>query len=271
MSKWREKEWRIPRKGEVVKDTEGTLGIVTRTEGTLVKRNLWVSNVSGTEMYTDSPAELFNLADLHTSKQFHIDRLKLKGFHEGCICQFKDKDDIPLELIHIEWNSLYVTPCLWLKDLRSFEESIFKTEDENTLSPFDSSFPPLETILSNIDSGLKYRIDLKLIEVQKPGWSSCGSIWEFKEQESAINEIECWKSRLKIRRVASVINANWSIKFPCWSIDISQDLNFRVKKIESFNGSCAYFPSALHAAIALKNVPKSDWEKSFYTSQDSLF
>ena len=48
MSGWREKEWKLPRKGEVVKDPDGNLGWVLRSEGTLTKRILWIENVKGT-------------------------------------------------------------------------------------------------------------------------------------------------------------------------------------------------------------------------------
>lgn len=273
MSKWREKEWRIPRKGEVVKDAYGNLGIVTKSQGTFTKRNLYVSNVNGTEIYTNEPAESFFVVELDVAKKFHIERLSLKGFKEGALCTLVGKD-IPLEIIHIEWNPVRAIPILWLKDLRKFEDNIFKTDNETILSIFDLNFPPIEAIFSSYDSGLKWRLEVNLIEVDRPGWTNVGSPWEFKQKQDALNEVENWKSRLKVRRVSSVINSNWKISFPCWTVDSffnEQKFLLRVKKIESSIGFPCYFPTALHAATALKMIPKEDWQKVFISSQDPLF
>lgn len=273
MSKWREKEWRIPRKGEVVKDTDGNLGIVTRSQGTFTQRSLYVSNVSGTEIYTNEPAEGFSVVELDVAKNFHIEKLALKGFSEGALCTLVN-DDVPLEIIHIEWNPVRAVPVLWLKDLRKFDDNILKTDNEFILSTFDLNFPPIETIFSFSDSGLKWRLEVNLIEVNRPGWASVGSPWEFKEKQDALDEVENWKSRLKVRRVSSVINSNWKISFPCWTVDcLFQEKFFllRVKKIESSIGFPCYFPTALHAATALKIIPQEDWQKVFISSQDPLF
>lgn len=274
MSGWREKEWRIPRKGDVVKDHDGNLGIVTGSLGTLTKRRLWVSNVNDTEIHTDEYAELFNIVELDVAKKFHIQRLDIKGFREGSLCMFKNSTEIPLEVIHIEWNSVRAIPILWLQDLRSYDDNILKTEHVESLSPFDLNFPPIDTIFSSEDSGLKWRLEVNLVEVERPGWAGSGSPWEFSSKEKALEEVENWKSRLQIRRVSSVINSSWNINFPCWTIELIEREGktlSRVKNVDSYNGFPGYFPTALHAATALKLLPLETWKRAFISSQDPLF
>lgn len=274
MSEWREKEWRIPRKGEVVRDHDGNLGIVTGSLGTLTKRKLWVSNVNDTEIHTEEDAELFNVVGLDVAKNFHIQRLDKKGFREGSLCMFKNSTEIPLEVIHIEWNAARAIPILWLQDLRSYDDNILKTDNIESLSPFDLNFPPIDAIFSLEDSGLKWRLEINLVEVERPGWAGSGSPWEFSSKESALEEVENWKARLKIRRVSSVINSSWKIKFPCWTIEILEKddkILSKVKLIDSYSGFPAYFSTALHAATALKLLPLETWKRAFISSQDPLF
>ena len=100
-----------------------------------------------------------------------------------------------------------------------------------------------------------------------------GSPWEFSNKEDALQEVEIWKSRLRIRRIASVINADWKIQFPAWTIEsIKKDNKIltRVKQVDSFNGSPCYFKTALLAANAINLVPEIDWYNSLILSQDHL-
>lgn len=273
MSNWREKTWRIPRKGEVVRDNDGNLGIVTRSSGTLIKRQLWISNVNGTEIYTEEEAEHFYIVDLDIAKKFHLERLSIKGFKEGTICRLNDNDDVPLELIYIEWNAVRQIPILWLKDLREFEDNILKTDNESIISQFNLNMPSIDAIFSTEDSGLKWRLQVNLIEVDRSGWAGSGSPWEFSSKESALEEVENWKARLKIRRVASVVNSNWKVQFPCWTVELlEKDIMLaRVKPVTVYSGAPVYFPTAAHAATALKMLSIEDWQKSFVSSHDPLF
>ena len=264
----------MPRKGEVVKDHDGNLGIVTGSLGSLTKRRLWVSSISGTEIYSDEEAELFWVVSLDESKQFNLERLALKGLKTGALCSYNGNTDVPLEIVYIEWNGLRDIPLFWLKDLRKFTDNILKTDNETLITAFDLNIPPLESIISTDDSSLKWRLQINLIEVERPGWSGSGSVWEFKEKEYALNEIENWKSRLMIRRVASVINSNWDIQFPCWTIEVLEEndtILYRIKSIDTFTGVPAYFPTALHAATALKLLPIDTWKRAFITSHDPFF
>ena len=274
MSKWREKQWRIPYKDEVVRDSDGNIGIVTGSMGNLVKRRLWINNVNGTEIYSDADAELFMVVSLDESKKFNVDRLKALGFRENCLCSFRNNNDVPLELLHVEWNELAHAPLFVLRDLRKIDENIVKTNNECDLKPFDLNLPPLESFFSSVDSNLKYRLEINLVEISRDGWAGVGSPWEFMNSETAMNEVENWKSRLKIRRIMSVINANWEITFPCWTISMiikDQEKHLVVKTVDSLVGCTSYFPTALHAATALKLLPEDNWKKSLTISTDLLY
>lgn len=272
-TKWLQHEWRIPRKGEVVKDPDGNLGRVLRSEGTFTRRILWVLDVNGEEMYAGEPAEMFQLVDIHTESKFQIDRYNVQGYRIGAVCGFKKKSNTPLEIVQMDWNSVRYKMTFCLRNLREFDSQILKTENENLIPIFNENFPPIEGIFSTQDSGLKYRIEVGLSEPIRNGWTNSGSPWEFFTKEDAIAEMECWKSRLKIRRIASVLGADWKILFPCWTVEakkIEGEIFTRVVMIDSFNGSPGYFKSALHAALALKMLTKEDWLNSLFSSQDHL-
>jgi hypothetical protein len=269
MSNWREREWRMPRKGDVVKDHEGNLGAVVKTTGSLTKRTVCVINYDETEVWTDEPAELFFPLDSEEAKQFHIERLKRKGLDIGSLCSFEDDVDVPLQIVHIEWSALRDVPLFWLRDLRKYEDNILKTPKENLIKPFSLNIPPVDVIFSTNESGLKYRLNINLIEKSVNGWAGSGSPWEFSTKEKAYKEVDIWKSRLRIRRFASVINANWELNFPCWTI-VSNGKQFKLVPVSSYIGSPAYFPSALHAATCLISIPQ-DWESALSITYDPLY
>lgn len=274
MSEWREQEWRIPRRGEVVRDSDGNLGRVTRSEGTLQKRRLWISDEKGTEIYSGEDAENFSLVDTKISSDFQHRRYNLMGYEVGKLCSYKGNLNVPLEILQMDWNPVRYKMTICLRDLREFDGEIMKTEERELIPPFDMGFPPIETIFSSTDSGLKYRLDVNLIEKNREGWAPVGSPWEFNSMEDALKEVEAWKARLTIRRVASVLNADWKIEFPCWTVEAKQSDEktvLRVREIQHMNGSPGYFKTALHAALASKLVFPETWKISLLGSQDSFF
>jgi hypothetical protein len=274
MSEWREQEWRIPRKEEVVKDPDGKLGRVTHTEGTLMKRRLWVENHNGTEMYSGEDAELFQVADLHTTSDFHHLRYNLKGYRVGSLCSYKGDPRIPLEILQMDWSNLRHKMSFCLKDSREFQGEVMLTDDDKLILPFDeSSFPSREGIFSNSDSGLKWRLQINLVESSRDSWTNCGSPWEFFSKDDALKEVENWKARLMIRRVASVLNNEWKIEFPCWTVEakmIDGKILTRAVEVKHANGSPGYFKTALLAAHASKIISPEEWMKALSPSQDIM-
>jgi hypothetical protein len=273
MSEWREQEWRIPRKGEVVRDSDGNLGRVLRSEGTLLKRKLWIADEKGTEIYSEEDAENFQLVDAPTTHDFQLRRYELMGYRVGRICSYKGNTNIPLEILQLDWNPVRYKMTVCLKDCREFRSEIMKTEERTLIIPFGEDFPPVETIFSATDSGLKYRVEVNLVEKDREGWAGVGSPWEFFTSEDALNEVENWKARLMIRRVASVLNSEWKIQFPCWTIDAIHDNGeflTRVKEVNSLNGSPGYFRTALHAALATTMIKPEIWSRALCSSQDYL-
>jgi len=271
---WQEKSWKIPRRGEVVRDPDGFLGLVIRSEGTLKQRNLWVTDIKGEEMASGEDATLFTLVSLEEAEEFHHKRLDFLGYRPGNICLFKKDTDAPLEIIAMKWNFIRYRMTFYLKDLKSFSEDPLVTENISNLSIPKWDFPPIETIFHTSDSGLKYRIEVKLLEKLNPlGWTNTGSPWEFKVEEDAINEINNWKARLKIRRISSVINGDWKIDLPSWTIEATRfndRVLTRVKRVESFNGSPGYFRTGYHAAHAMKFLSPEEWLSALSFSQDSF-
>ena len=268
---WKEKEWKIPRKGEVVKDIDGNLGIISKTQGVLDDRIMWVEDSKGTEIYSGEPSGQFEKVELDIASKFYIEKFEHMGFKPGVLCSYKGDKNIPLEILQLEWNFLRYKMTICLKDLREFNSQIMKTEDYSLLEIFDENYPPIENIVSPSPNGLGWRIELSLIEKLTPSWENSGSIWEFLKKEDALNEIESWKSRLLVRRVASVINSDWKISFPCWVIEAVEEngkIFTRVKKIDAANGNPGYFQTALHAAFAMKIIDKKDLINCFFYSQD---
>lgn len=271
MSNWREKEWKLPRKGDVVKDPDGNLGRVLRSEGTLTKRNLWIVDVKGTEIYSGEPAEMFEVVENSTASDFHIERYHIKGFKVGALCSYKQDSGIPLEILQLDWNFLRDKMIICLRDLRDFDGPIMKTENDSNLEPFLQEYPPIEEIVSSENTGLKWRLEVMLAEKENDGWSNNGSPWEFFNREDALKEVDKWKSRLLIRRVASVLSSHWKISFPCWTVEaiIADDkILTRVKRIEASSGAPGYFETSMHASLAMKMISPEHWLKAYDFTQD---
>jgi hypothetical protein len=271
MSSWREKEWKLPRKGEVVKDPDGNLGWVLRSEGTLTKRILWIEDVKGCEIYSGEPAEMFECVENQIASDFHKERYSLKGFRIGALCSYRGDRDVPLEILQMDWSFLRDKMIFCLKDLRNFRGEVMKTENDSNLVIFDENYPSLQEIVSSEDTGLKYRIDVFLAEKDSQGWTNTGSPWEFHDKESALKEVESWRSRLLVRRVSSVLSSHWKVSFPCWTVEaILEEGEFltRVKRVEALSGAPGYFETASHASLAMKLVPPQDWFRSYFFSHD---
>lgn len=273
MSQWKEPEWRIPRRGEVVRDNDGNLGRVVKSEGNFVQRFLWIENVHGTEIYSRETAEHFQVVSTDDSYAWQHQRFNNMGYYVGALCSFKRDLNIPLEILQMDWSNLHYSMTFCLKDYREFNSPIMRTDDYTKIPVLNLNLPDINSIISTEDSGLSHRIHLSLGETERTGWTNGGSVWEFGSKESALNEVESWKARLKIRRIASVINGDWKIQFPAWKIDVQDNdgiLTPRVSRIEHYNGSPAYFRTALHAAQAIKMTTPDEWKLAFLSSHDHL-
>lgn len=271
MNPWREKDLRIPLKGELVRDPDGIIGIITRTTGTVSKRHVWVNDVHDNLIHEDAPSESFTLLDVDELKKFQLERLSnTKNIKVGRICYLNDINS-PFEILHLEWNDLYQRPFIWLKSYREFDDTIIKITDIDFLTPFDLNIPEISLFFSNIDTKLNWRLDVNLVEIPATGWSVNGNEWRFSSKENAMTEYNNWNARLKIRRICSVINGDWQIKFPCWTVVMDSNKNFKVSEIDSFTGFPAYFKTATHAAYALKHIDNEIWKCAYDTTIDSLF
>jgi hypothetical protein len=273
MNPWREKDWRIPLKGELVKDKDGIVGIVTRTIGTVSKRHVWVNDIHDNEIHDGAPSEHFEILDVTELKKFQLQRLENKhNISVGTICYLYNDVNLPFKIILLEWNDLYQRPFIWLDNQKEFDQSIIKIDNIDHITPFDLNIPPIEQFFSNENSKLNWRLDINLIEsTLNDGWGVNGNEWRFSSKDSAMKEFNNWSARLKIRRICSVIAGDWKPQFPCWTIEMNTDQQFRVCEVKSFSGFPAYFKTATHAAYALSHIPNGLWLNAYDTSIDSLF
>ncbi len=267
---WLEKEWRLPRINDVVRDVNGSLGNVTRVEGSLETKFVWVENHDDNEIYSEEPARAFEIVDPSQASDYFREKFHRKGFRKGAVCSFRGNRDLPLEIVGLEWSPFNFRMQVYLKSLAHYESEVFVTRKHEQLEIFDLLYPGYENMFSLEDSGLKWRLEVNLVEKERESWGNVGSPWEFMRREDALSEVEAWKERLKVRRVASVINAGWSPRLPCWRVETDGE-RCKVKVVNSFSGAPAYFPTAMHAAFAMKMIPVETWKKSLFVSQDNLF
>jgi hypothetical protein len=246
------------------------LGSVTRIEGSLEQKFIWVENSDGNEIYTEAPVNLFEVVDHQIAKAFVFQKFEKQGYRKGAICTFRENENVPLEIVELDWSPLNYKLTIYLKSLVHFNSDVFVTRKLENLKIFELYYPSYESIFSTQDSGLKWRLEVNLVEKENPSWENVGSPWEFMKKEDALTEVESWKERLKIRRVMSVVNAGWKPRLPCWTIEATMN-HLRIKKVETFLGAPGYFPTAMHAAFAMKMLSVDTWKKALFFSQDDIF
>jgi len=273
LTNWGKKEKSAIYVDEVVYDPDYKLGRVSYVTNVLGSKRIWIEDEFGNEIYENQEHKHFFKAPYEETNNFHIRRLAHKGYHVGTICAYRGDVNVPLEIIQMKWENMRRKMLYILYDLRKFEHTPLRSESETRLILPNLNLPDHDGIFTTINSGLKYRIDLQLLEVRDSDFINSGSIWEYSTQEDALRDIENIKARQKIRRVASVINADWKVSFPCWTIEIQQkdnDYQYRVIKVNTLSGYAGYFKTAYHAAYAMKILTPEDWIKSLSNSQDSL-
>ena len=275
MSKWDTNEIiRTPRVTDIVIDENGAQGIITKVDGNLSDRLYQIQDINGTIVYENYELKNIHLVDLETSLNFHYNRYINKGYVPGGLCIFKGNSNFPLRIIKMYWATGRNAMSIVLKSTREFQPELMYYEDydNGNLVPLYNDIKR-ETIFCDYDSGTKWRLNVSLIETNKSGWTNTGSPWEFNNKESALLEVEAWKARLKIRRVASFLALDWKIKFPCWSIEaikIQNNIFARVVEIKSFNGAPGYFKSAESAAIALSIITPQEWYDTYNMLYDNM-
>ena len=268
--KWLERDWRTLRLNDVVIDEDGVKGHVTHVEGEIGNKLVTVQNLEGSEIHTLQGEKNFLVVEIPEAKEYFTERFSRLGFKKGAICQFQSNDSMPLEVLDFEWSTFDYKPRIYLKSLIHYTSEPLVTRKYQQLKIFDLEYPSIENIFSTLDSGLKWRLEVNLIEKERELWCNVGSPWEFMKKEDALAEVEAWKERLKIRRVASVLNAGWIPSMPAWVVD-TDGKNCKVKKVVEFSGYAGYFRSAMHAALAMKILPLESWKKALFVSQDYIF
>ena len=278
MSTWVEKEWRVPRRGEVVMSEDYVIGRVINVHGTIGAKLLDIENIEGVEIFTNVPADTFNLVGAKQSRDFQYARVAKLGLVKGAICTLSNDLNVPLEIIETRWIEWNLKLEIWVRDLRSYEDNIFHAKNEHSLTPFNLNLPPKEVLFSTIDSNLKWRIQVFLEEKESLGWAPTGDQWSFGDRDDALDEIDAWNAKLKIRRIASLINNTWKPKFNKNEIAYTIEMMLkdsqpqaRIIAIKSYTGAPAYFPTPCHAALALNYLGIQEWFKYIFASSQDDF
>lgn len=274
MGIWKKNDsvWIVPRIGDVVIDDNGVCGIISSMNENSLERKLNVNDEFGIEIHSNESMDLFMKADTKKTKEFYDLMLKNEGYYVGNLCSYKNID-VPLEITDVFFNVIGYRIILKLKDLREYDGDILECNDKNDIIPFTEKYPSLDNMLNDSMSGLRYRLEIFLHEKENvEGWTNCGSVWEFFDEQDAMNEVKRIESQLKIRRVSSVMCSGWKIKFPCWTIEVSIDDDgnekTRVTKVYSGLIHSGYFDTAVHASYALKILGSKVFLNACGFSQD---
>lgn len=268
---WQEKGWRIPKRGEVVKDENNVKGIVTEANGILDKKMLWVNDVKGVELHSNSPAELFTIVSIEETRAFHLEMLCLKGYFPGAYCT-PTTSDIPLQIVSIEhlmWNAQKIV----LRDMRRYDLTTIEVNRTQVLKTSTDSVNPC-AIFDQTDSTLEWKIAFQLEHHEAKGGFNVGSPMSFSTEEEARFEIKRIYCRLKARRIASVMNGDWKNETG-WFV-IARDhpiLGYQIrleKSIEMIGAPC-YFKDALTAAIGSSYMTTEEWFLANSVSRDKPF
>ncbi len=270
------REERYPRTNDIVRCPEGQIGRIKTTVGSFNQRIVTVEDIHRVEIYTNQPVDSFTVVSTQVAKKFYMDQLALNGFIPGKICLLREDENFPMQIIEADYKIQKFTSHLWVKELLSFDQKIYKTLHENDITVVNIELPSYESFFSSIDSNLQYKLKLELVNKNSDGWLPCGSPFEFLTETDAKKEIESLKSRLMIRRVASVINGDWNPKSAeeAFTIELKRKngkILHRIALVETgTNAYIGYFKTALLAALALNYLKVETWISASYFSQDEF-
>jgi len=147
------------------------------------------------------------------------------------------------------------------------EYKLFKTKTIENLEMVEETLYEALKVAFKFDptSSLKYQIvDLQSDE---NGWTASGDELMFGEIEQLEDEILRWKNRMKVRRIASVLNNTPLIEETTIKMDLSG--NLFVKYISEYSGEPAVFKNKVSAALAIKTLDKSTWNQVLVADNDT--
>lgn len=251
-------------------DAEGNLGVVVRTEGpNMIRRMLWVEDEGGEEVWRNEPPEHFRLANKDQTRKFYEKYKRRKGWEIGNIYTVKDRD-YPLLLHDFEFDLVNQSMLYVFRDLNEPHEKFLRTMNEETLSfvPEWEREATLSSFVQDATSRLDHELRLTVHRDAKyaSGWSVSGKALSFESKEKADTEIEKWANRLRIRRVASVLQKAEPGEMA--QICLSSDDNLYIAKYETSCGQPAVFVSRVAAAHALVFLGEDIWKSALKNDID---
>jgi hypothetical protein len=271
---WTLREWRNPRKNDVVIDSLGQLGFVISTKSipNSIERNLWVENVDGEIVWENVSPKEFQLASHDQTRKFYLAYKERKGWKRGKVYCVANRDH-PLLLVDMEYDLVNQEMVYVFKDLTSSEEKFLKTMKEELIEKIegDSQEAAEAAFLEDESSSLRYAIDVNIIDrgesFHKVGWSVSGGALKFGEIELAMAEIQRWVSRMKIRRVASVLSKTSNSSYA--EVSITESGNLFVRDFSGDSGQPAVFNSKISAGIAIATIPIETWRNALSNDIDT--
>jgi len=121
-----------------------------------------------------------------------------------------------------------------------------------------------------LDSSSQNSHEIKITLEEKPisenAWTVSGSAISFSSRDLAEMEIESWESRLKIRRVASVLSRSEKVKPSI--VTSTEDGFLYVTDFKERSGQPAVFNSRVDAAVALITLGERTWMSALNTYLD---
>jgi hypothetical protein len=268
---WTIKEWRNPRKNDVVIDTQGEVGIVTvthKTDG--FERNLTIENIDGEVIYENVSPKSFSSCSHTQTREFFLQYKDKKGWKRGYVYKLVGKD-VPLLLIDMEYSFINQEMLYVFKNLSSSEKQYFKTSNEKLLEHLEVYQEIANSAFIEDDTcSLRYKAEFNLVDKGKgyhEKWSVSGSAVHFGEIEVAQEEILRWVAKMKIRRLASVLS-----KMPKGieaEIAITEDNEIYAKPFSHMIGQPAIFNSLVSAGIAINSLNVETWKLALQSDIDN--
>lgn len=260
---------KLPRKNNVVIDVEGNLGVVVKTAGDMVKREIWVEDENGQEIHTKEKPEHFRFANHEQTRSFYLNYKKNKGWEIGKVYSLRGKD-YPLLLEDLEYDLSHQDMMYVFRDLNESTPKFFRTLDESLIEhvqPWEQ-----EAVLGSFVKDLTSRLDhdvevnIRVNPEFSAGWSVSGRSFSFDSEFHADQEIKKWIDRMRVRRVASVLQT--VKKGELSQISLSEDGNLYVSPFKENNGQPAVFISRVAAALALIFLGEDIWRNSLEIHMD---
>lgn len=241
-----------------------------RTEGDLVRRMLWVEDAAGEEIHSREEPEQFRIANKDQTREFYVRYKQRQGWQIGKVYTLRDRD-YPLLLIDFEFDLVSQSMLYVFCDLNDPTAKLLKTHNEEILEFVEKweEEATLSSFVADETCRLDHEVTVSITRdpAKAAGWSVSGRSFSFESSEKANREIQCWIDRMRVRRVASVLQT--AKQGTPAQVTLSSEGNLYITSFEKLCGQPAIFVSRTAAALALVFLGEKTWKSALGTSLDS--